>query len=638
MLKSKNIGLLPVIRRNCRSLSRHSGMKKRLATIRFHLQKYPLPLIIICSLFSLIVFLLLPLSQFLVPNSVYVTAINDSNTSYIDPCLNLIAQPLIYFDPPLRQRISNRSTPYIFSAFFDKYLFAPTSDVVLSLNSTPSLIHKSDIETSLRLLSHHLPLFHSDPSLHLDNYTLGYTHLDRLQGSRHIFHTKSHNRTHKDIVHVISIQRTFEATCKISIRYLSEQYLKDLLYIVVPYSARPQRLTWFISQFDDLVSEEGIKAHLILAIFDKNETDVNFARNLISKTQSSNSITILPVPGDKTGFFSRAMAIRDASKQVPNSSIMFISDIDMYIFPLLFDTCRLNVIPRTQVYFPVFYTLFPTSDKIDKSGGYWRDSSLGMSCMTREDFDTVNVYGNDTDSVFIGWGTEDRVLHEAFMKSKQFEVFRAVDPALRHKWHIKHCELLTAAYEDCLAVTFQQLGDMKGVGKFMLDRGMDPQKMFVSFAEDDEDDPLGGGIVKGGGDVGKDSVEEQQRRKLLKKKNEERKLREKERERNREDTWRKKYGITLVQNEEELKEQLKEQRERLKGIGQEGALGAKKDDDIDNEEEKKELMKDKELLAREEDQGWKGVRKNMKAQWGRLLNETEKMKTNDEEDGMNKVR
>lgn len=50
-------------------------------------------------------------------------------------------------------------------------------------------------------------------------------------------------------------------------------------------------------------------------------------------------------------------------------------------------------------------------------------------------------------------------------KSSTYQVFHAVEPALRHKWHLKLCELLISAFEDCLAVTFQQLGDMKSVGK-----------------------------------------------------------------------------------------------------------------------------------------------------------------------------
>lgn len=80
----------------------------------------------------------------------------------------------------------------------------------------------------------------------------------------------------------------------------------------------------------------------------------------------------------------------------------------MYVFPTLFDACRFNSIQGSPVYFPVFYSLFARNDRIAKSAGYWRDSSFGMSCMLRSDFDAIGVYDEETAAKFIGWGMKDR--------------------------------------------------------------------------------------------------------------------------------------------------------------------------------------------------------------------------------------
>lgn len=238
---------------------------------------------------------------------------------------------------------------------------------------------------------------------------------------------------------------------------------------------------------------------------------------------------------------------------------MFITDVDMYIYPNIFDNCRLNAIQGSQVYFPVFYSLYARNERISKSGGYWRASSLGMSCMYRSDFDELAVYEN-AEKDFVGWGMEDRALCEAFKKRPGYEVFRAVEPALRHKWHLKHCEPLTTSYEDCLAVTFEQLGDMKSVGRFLLDNNFDTQKFFAKFADEYEDETYGS-VIKDDSQ-GTTDADELKRRKIrkdmLKKIKEEERMKLIEREKQLEIEWRKRTGITEEMEEELFRKQQEE--------------------------------------------------------------------------------
>lgn len=356
--------------------------------------------------------------------------------------------------------------------------------------------------------------FYKDPSLSVTSYSLGYTHLDRVHGARHIFHLHTRNASHDSLRHVVTIQRTFDARCHLSVRAYPPASLTKPVFLIVPYATRPKRLTWFLNQFESLISN-NVPVRLLLAVCKHNAADVAHAREVASSSDAVDYISVVPVPGDRTSFFSRAISIREAARLVPRDSIMFITDIDMYIFPSMFDACRLNAIQGSQVYFPVFYSLYARYSRIGRNAGYWRESSLGMSCMYRSDFDHVAAY-KDAEKKFVGWGSEDRVLSLSFLKDKQYEVFRAVEPALRHKWHLKHCEAFTPAYEDCLAVTFQQLGQMASVGRFLLKNKFDVQKFYSKYADDDDD-----GVEEnsGGNSSDKEEAELRNRRKRFLKKN-----------------------------------------------------------------------------------------------------------------------
>lgn len=542
-----------------------------LANLRFRLRSAPIWVLVVTAV-GFVTAMALVLSNSLSDSARLLV----EQQVYIDPCMLVKPERLVHFDPP--KRVSSEfetsagivpadvdppSFNRIFAAFFDRYLFAPHSDVVIGINST-ARGRPTDIRNGMEVAKRAIRILSGDDRIQIDKYTLGYEHIERVRGSRNVFHiltrigdnksvheenTKSTNNGMRR--HVVAIQRMFDSNCHVSVRDVPESSFSDPVYIVLPYSARPRRLTWFTVQFEELVLEEDVIARLVIAVLKQNATDVAHVQKLARESTASKFIEVVPVDGDRTSFFSRAIAIREAATLVPQESVMFISDVDMYVFSSMFDSCRYNSIRGSQVYFPVFYSLFPRNDRIARSGGYWRDSSLGMSCMYRSDFDHVEAY-KDAENKFIGWGMEDRVLHEAFKNAEGYEVFRAVEPALRHKWHVKHCEPLTSNYEDCLSVTFQQLGDMKSVGKFMMEeQKMDTQKMFARFADDDDEQD--GDIVKSAKNVGTDAGKHERferRQELLMKSHEERKRREAERQRQKEMEWRRNNGISIQQNEE----------------------------------------------------------------------------------------
>lgn len=412
---------------------------------------------------------------------------------FVDSCARATPQLLIHFDPssrfstefsnPVAGDVDPPALTRVFTTFFKVYLFEPNSDIVTNLSST-GRGRPTDVRNSLTYSQQALRTFYADPSIMVRNYSLGYSHLDRVRGSRYIFHLDSASNSVPRRRDVVAIQRTFEGRCYISVKQFAEQIWHDPVYMVVPYSKRPGRLKWFLNQFDRLRSG-NVAVRLILAVCKEMQDDISVANSLVVSMKNSKDVEVISVPGDKTGFFSRAISIREGSAVVPHDSIMFISDVDMYIFPPMFDSCRYNSIQNSQVYFPVFYSLYARSSRIDKDAGYWRDSSHGMSCMYKSDFDAIGAYDH-AENMFVGWGGEDIALSQAFLNDTRYEVFRAVEPSLRHKWHAKRCEPFTASYRDCISVTFQQLGTLKTVGKYLLEKDIDAQKLYAGHADDDD--------------------------------------------------------------------------------------------------------------------------------------------------------
>ncbi|CAN8074754.1 unnamed protein product [Agarophyton chilense] len=149
----------------------------------------------------------------------------------------------------------------------------------------------------------------------------------------------------------------------------------------------------------------------------------------------------------------------------------------------MFGSCILNSIKGRQVYFPVFYSLFPGKKQIEKQSGYWRDTSYGMSCMYKFDFDSVRAY-EDAETQFSGWGGEDDLLKDLFLRHPAYEVFRAVEPALRHKWHQKMCDSSTASYLACVTIKSRQLGIPQYLIEALSGEGIDVDDVLAKHFHD----------------------------------------------------------------------------------------------------------------------------------------------------------
>ncbi|PXF48685.1 Chondroitin sulfate N-acetylgalactosaminyltransferase 2 [Gracilariopsis chorda] len=369
-----------------------------------------------------------------------------------------------------------------FSTFFEKYIFQPNVGSVGDLRDPTKALAK-DIHAILRTSQQVLRQHTGDRSLIIRNYTVGYSHLNARRGSRYILHLVSTSSTRTFRHDTVAIRRTLDGNCSISLRESPPAVFDKPMFVVVPYSKRPTRLEWFLDQFEKLHSEE-VNARLILAHCNEDESDRKNVEKLVSRAKRRDYVQVSRIPFKRNSTFSRAVCIREAFKGVPDNNLVFISDIDMYIYPKMLESCRLNSIQGSQVYFPVFYSLYPGQERIEKGSGYWRTTSYGMSCIYKSDFDAVGAYYKAEDR-FVGWGGEDLVLRDAFLNHANYELFRAVEPALRHKWHPKNCDRTLLSYQDCISIRFQQLGDPVFLGKVLMERDIDVQSIVAQHFDDD---------------------------------------------------------------------------------------------------------------------------------------------------------
>lgn len=414
--------------------------------------------------------------------------LNDSNSSpFTDPCLIVSPKQLIQFDPSHRQTADykgpktaqNVTTARIFSTFFGIYLFDANSDMIVNLMQHGEG-READAKAVLEIAEHALRRFHKDQSIVVETFATGYSDLERVRGSRYVLQIKGHDKAGKR-EDIVAVQRLLDGTCAVGVRKVKDK--TETVWLVVPYTTREKRLRWFLQRFIQL-SEKEVNVRLVVAVFKEQEGDAEKVRTIVRNLNIENAVKVVETQGDRTGFFSRAVSIREGVTSVVDGSLVFICDVDMYVFPMAIQNCRLNVVMGSQVWFPVFYSLYARNDRIDKDAGYWRSSSWGMSCMYKEDFEKVGGY-DEAEGQFVGWGGEDVELGRKFIEDDRYEVFRAVEPGLRHKWHVKECEEMTSAYEDCVEMRFRQLGTMASVGKVMLKEGVDAQAVYGGKEEDE---------------------------------------------------------------------------------------------------------------------------------------------------------
>ena len=275
---------------------------------------------------------------------------------------------------------------------------------------------------------------------------------------------KDGNQIKKMLVRrMVTVTKGYGKPCDVSL-VRPKELVK--LHVLVPYSSRPNRLSAFFTMFDRYFksTNSNLMAIIISTTNEEKELVENISKNFTSLTNQR--LSIVTSKGDSQGKFSRAVALREAVKLVPQDDILFISDADLLIGGNFLQNCRVNVVKGSQVWFPVMFSLYPYGNSLSSHDGLWRRSSYGMACMYQKDFTSVGGFGGNEEVAFSGWGSEDVTLYNRFRDNKHYAVLRTLEPGLQHQWHGKECEH-NEHYENCMRTVYMTIGSQDVIAKLM---------------------------------------------------------------------------------------------------------------------------------------------------------------------------
>ncbi|PXF49030.1 Chondroitin sulfate synthase 3 [Gracilariopsis chorda] len=283
----------------------------------------------------------------------------------------------------------------------------------------------------------------------------------------------NHTGRISNVTRVVTVTKGFGRPCEV--HFVRPRDLVPI-HIVLPYSNRPRRLAAFLSMLDTYFrATRSDFLHIIICTTEQEKAFV-IAKGRKHKQLTSARLTVISSKGDAKNSFSRAVAVRDAAKNVPRDEIMFVSDVDMRMRGEVFENCRTNTMKGSQVWFPVMFSLYPYGKSLSSRDGMWRRSSYGMACMYRSDFDKVGGFGGHEERRFQGWGSEDVILYNQFRDNPDYAVLRALEPGLLHQWHSKEC-VRNKHYKDCMRTVYMTIGSQEAVAELMADAKVDYSRL-----------------------------------------------------------------------------------------------------------------------------------------------------------------
>ena len=243
--------------------------------------------------------------------------------------------------------------------------------------------------------------------------------------------------------------------------------INKIIDFVVPLSNVNNRFVEFMKTYEDLCLRESEKCRLNLVVYgNKDLASIKSNLTLYQTKYPGAQFNIIPGK-DK---FSRGRALHIGISHLQKSDLAFTCDVDMTIDKGFLNRCRRNTIESRRVYYPVVFKYYDMDYvyrfepkpihgyDISRKHGHWCTYGYGMLCIYKSDYDEVGGY----DATIEGWGGEDVLLADQVIK-KGYEMMRAPDPGLSHRYHPKVCskKLSKDQYDQCLSSRNEDIADRR---------------------------------------------------------------------------------------------------------------------------------------------------------------------------------
>lgn len=236
---------------------------------------------------------------------------------------------------------------------------------------------------------------------------------------------------------------------------------------VVPLSNVNNRFAEFMKTYEDLCLKVDENCRLNLVVYGSQDlADIKTNITVYKRKYPGAQLNIIAGKGK----FSRGRALHTGISTLQKSDLAFTCDVDMTIHRSFLNRCRRNTIQGRRVYYPEVFKYYDMSYvyrfepepkhgyDISRKHGHWCTYGYGMLCIYKSDYDDVSGY----DTTIEGWGGEDIQLVDDVIKHG-YEVLRAPDPGLSHRYHPKVCskKLSKNQYSQCLSSRNEDIADRR---------------------------------------------------------------------------------------------------------------------------------------------------------------------------------
>ena len=242
---------------------------------------------------------------------------------------------------------------------------------------------------------------------------------------------------------------------------------------IVPFTQFIDRFNEFLVMYESICLKTRENVRLVLAVYGKE--DVKYVSETVTRYKEKYPhMEYEIVQEDKR--FSRGRAKALGMSILNETELAFICDVDMTIQPGFLSHCRMNAIQGVRVYFPECFKFYDMdyvyklsrplpSGKFDiqRKHGHWAAYGVGMLCIYKSDY--VAVGGFDTS--IEGWGGEDVDLYNKV--ARMYEILKAPDPTLSHRFHDKHCnsDLSPIQFNSCISSREESIADKKELTEYV---------------------------------------------------------------------------------------------------------------------------------------------------------------------------
>ena len=251
------------------------------------------------------------------------------------------------------------------------------------------------------------------------------------------------------------------------------------VHFLLPLAGRLEPFRRFMKTFEDICLKTNQRVKLLILYFKDAIADTG-QYSIFSKYVKNYPKADLKWIAMK-GAFSRSLALSMGASQFPKKALLFFCDVDLEFDPYFLNRCRNNAIQGKQVYYPIVFSQYDpriafrnetvpsTPFFYGKDAGFWRMYAFGIACIYRSDLIAIGGF----DTTIQGWGLEDVDLYERFVASKEYDIFRAIEPGLVHIYHEIECakDLPEQQLKMCFNSKAGTFASQRKLYEIMIDKG-----------------------------------------------------------------------------------------------------------------------------------------------------------------------